>query len=151
MKLEAGQHGLLTPIQLEITPVELPLGSWGDQHLDWYSGRALYSTKFPVEKTSKPVEIDLGKVCYSAEIWVNGKLVGTRLWPPYRLDITEYLQPGINQLDIVAANLLANRMQWDIFDDAKANLIQRRWHHSTLLRDSWCFESGLIGPVRFLH
>ncbi|MBT7300252.1 MAG: hypothetical protein HN849_12100, partial [Victivallales bacterium] len=33
-------------------------------------------------------------------------------------------------------------------DDAKANSSQRKWHDANLLRDAWCFRSGLIGPVR---
>ena len=147
VELGEGQHGLLKPIRLELGPTPVTLGSWTGQHLDWYSGRALYSKEFVLEEPSGPVEIDLGKVCYCAEIWINGKLAGTRLWRPYRVDITDYVHAGTNRIDVVAANLLANRMRWDIFDDNKANLIARRWHYSTILRDGWSLESGLVGPV----
>jgi hypothetical protein len=60
----------------------------------------------------------------------------------------KHVRAGENRLVVVVANLLANRMHWDIFDDAKANSSQRKWHDANLLRDAWCFRSGLIGPVR---
>lgn len=125
-----------------------------DANLAWYSGRALYSTEFRMDdgycRDDVDLMLDLGKVCYNAEVWLNGEVVGTRIWPPYRLDIAGKVRPGKNRLSVVVANLLANRMFWDIFDDAKTNLTYRRWHDSNLRRDGWCFESGLIGPVRIL-
>ena len=149
--LGEGQHGLLRPVKVGCVPTEQPLGSWTNQNLDWYTGRALYSTDFALDATHVAddvrLQLNLGKVCYCAEIWVNGRLAATRIWPPYETDITEYVQVGVNRLDIVVANLIANRMVWDIFDDSKTNLINRRWHDSNIRRDAWCLESGLIGPV----
>jgi predicted transposase YbfD/YdcC len=55
---------------------------------------------------------------------------------------------GKNRVDIVVANLLANKMHWDIFDDVKAEETNRKWHDGNLLRDVWCFDSGLSGPVK---
>jgi hypothetical protein len=82
------------------------------------------------------------------KLWVNGKLAGTRIWPPYAVDISKHVKPGENRLDVVAANLLANRMSWDIFDDAKGEAVNRKWHDGNIRRDAWSLESGLLGPVR---
>jgi hypothetical protein len=149
-----GAHALLKPIRIQCAPVEQPLISWTEQNLDWYSGRCLYSTEFGLTEDHRRDDVrlvlDLGKVCYCAEIWLNGELVGSRVWPPYRLDITKHARTGRNRLDVIVANLLANRMHWDIFDDVKGTLLNRKWHDGNLLRDSWCFESGLLGPVRII-
>lgn len=150
--LSGDDRGLLSPIRVQCHPTLQRLGSWTDLHLAWYSGRALYATDFTLDDSVYNDEteliLDLGKVCYNAEVWVNDSLVDTRVWPPYRVNITDNVKKGRNRLVIVVANLLANRMRWDIFDDSKSNLIYRRWHDTVLLRDKWCFESGLIGPVR---
>ena len=147
----ANAKGLLTPPLVRCQHSQSPLGDWSANGLAWYSGRGLYETTFtvtPEQAASGRLELDLGEVAYCAEIWLNGKLVGTRVWPPYRLALGERVRPGENRLVVVVANLLANRMRWDIFDDAKANPSQRKWHDANLLRDSWCLRSGLIGPVR---
>ena len=39
-------------------------------------------------------------------------------------------------------------MRCDIFDDAKGDQGNRKWHDGNILRDAWCLESGLLGPVR---
>jgi hypothetical protein len=148
--LGEGNHGLMKPIRVRCRPVAQPLGSWTTYALDWYSGRSVYSADFTLNQipSNGKIEIDLGKVSYCAEIWINGKLVGTRVWPPYRMDITQYVTQGRNKVDIVVANLLANKMHWDIFDDVKAVETNRKWHDGNLLRDAWCFDSGLSGPVK---
>ena len=153
LKLNVGtsDRGLLEPIRVTCKAAKRPLGSWCDQGLNWYSGRALYSRAFTLDSQyltkDLALELDLGRVAHCAEIWVNGKLAGTRIWPPYRLDITPYARVGKNQVTVVVANLLANRMRWDIFDDVKGSLPNRKWHDEILRRDAWCFDSGLIGPV----
>ena len=146
-----GQHGLLKPLRVRCVPAEVPLASWTGHGLDWYSGKALYSRGFSLSESycqdDVRLELDLGRVGFCAEVWVNGQLAGTRVWPPYRLDITGLARPGENRVDVVVANLLANRMRWDIFDDVKGNLQSRKWHDDGILRDAWCLESGLMGPV----
>lgn len=151
---EPGHRGLIEPLRVRCRPAARPLGCWTRQGLDWYSGRVLYSREFdlPAEYARPDVRLslELGQVNYCAEIWLNGKLVGTRVWPPYALDVTGHVTAGQNRLDVVVANLLANRMRWDIFDEVKGVQLNRKWHDGNLRRDGWCFESGLLGPVRLV-
>ena len=70
--------------------------------------------------------------------------------PTPHLAPTKHAKPGDNRLAIVVANLLANQMHWDIFDDVKGELMNRKWHDGNIRRDAWCLQSGLIGPVRIL-
>lgn len=152
VEIAEGRNGLLEPVRVRCRPSQQEPGSWTEAHLDWYSGRAMYSTEFTLTEDhlqqGSRLRLELGKVLYCAEVWLNGKLIGTRVWPPYRVDITREARAGRNDLTVVVANLLANRMHWDIFDDVKGREWNRKWHDGNLLRDAWCFESGLMGPVR---
>jgi len=52
---------------------------------------------------------------------------------------------------VVVANLLANRMRWEIFDSAISNIYARWWHDGNILREPDKLRSGLFGPVRILQ
>ena len=52
--------------------------------------------------------IDLGSVYYAAEVKVNGKAAGMRLWGPYRFDVSGLLKPGVNTIEVRVANLINN-------------------------------------------
>jgi len=151
VELGPGDHGLIRPVRVKLRAAETSLGSWTDLNLEWYSGRAIYSRSFSLSRSCLEedirLELDLGRIAWFCEVWVNGRLAGTRIWPPYRLDITDYVKEGENRLQVVVANLLANRMRWDIFDDVKGTKWNRKWHDGNIMRDEWCLQSGLLGPV----
>ena len=46
----------------------------------------------------------------TAEIYINGTFVETVIKHPYRTDITGLLKKGENKIEIIAVNLLINRM-----------------------------------------
>ena len=48
--------------------------------------------------------LDLGEVHSAAEVWVNGKPCGMRLWGPYVFDVSHALRPGENQIRVRVAN-----------------------------------------------
>jgi hypothetical protein len=146
------EDGLRAPLVFHCSRQQVPLGDWGKLGLDWYSGRGVYSTEFtlPVDFSRKRLTLDLGVLCYTGEVWLNGQLAGTLAWPPYQLDITRSARAGVNRIVVVAANLLANRMRWDIFDAAVSLPVSRWWHDGNILRDSDKLTSGLLGPVRIL-
>jgi len=126
--------GITGPLQLRCVPYQTPLRSWTELGLAWFSGRCVYRTSFSLEKTAgHRIDVDLGDVRECAEVWMNGQPVGTRLWPPYRLDITEWVRPGQNELAVVVSNLLSNQFTWDVLGS--------RGVGKTL-------PSGLLGPVR---
>jgi hypothetical protein len=78
----------------------------------------------------------LGEVRECAEIFVNGKAVSVRIWPPYSADITQFLKTGNNDIRIVVSNLLANRFSWDILGTRGNGSIP---------------DSGLLGTVKILE
>jgi hypothetical protein len=58
-------------------------------------------------QTGRRTWLDLGRVRGTAEVWVNGRWVGSRVWSPYRFDITSCLQEGVNRIEIRVFNTLA--------------------------------------------
>ena len=83
-----------------------------------------------------------------AELSINGKSAGGILWkPPYKVDVTSVLIPGINHLEIRVTNLWPNRLIGDQQLNAKpyAWVDYRPFKASTPL-----LQSGLLGPVRVL-
>jgi hypothetical protein len=48
-----------------------------------------------------------------AEVSVNGKTAGILWKPPYRMDVTDLLKPGANQLEIKVTNEWNNRIAGD--------------------------------------
>ncbi|VVJ22254.1 Uncharacterised protein [Amycolatopsis camponoti] len=85
-----------------------PLGSWTDVDAG-YSGSAWYETEFDVPAVpGRRWTLDLGEVHEVAEVEVNGQAGGSRLWPPYRVDVTAALRPGRNRVRVRVTNTGAN-------------------------------------------
>ncbi|MEV6638739.1 glycosylhydrolase-like jelly roll fold domain-containing protein [Amycolatopsis sp. NPDC051371] len=85
-----------------------PLGSWTDVD-PAYSGSAWYETEFDVPAVpGRRWTLDLGEVHEVAEVEVNGTSTGSRLWPPYRTDVTAALRPGRNRVRVRVTNTGAN-------------------------------------------
>ncbi len=98
-------------LQFETGQSEYHLGSWTWTGLSSFSGEATYQRNFRLDPNleGKRIELDLGQVGVTAEVWVNEKRVGERVWAPYRLDVTEYLHAGENRLTIAVTNSDSNR------------------------------------------
>jgi hypothetical protein len=85
-----------------------PLGSWTDVDAA-YSGSAWYETEFDVPAvTGRRWTLDLGEVHEVAEVEVNGTAAGSRLWPPYRVDVSAALRSGRNRVRVRVTNTGAN-------------------------------------------
>ena len=69
-------------------------------------GTAVYerSIDLPAVKAGEKLMLDLGEVGLAAEVWLNGKKAGERVWRPFRFDITRQARPGANRLRIRVAN-----------------------------------------------
>ena len=65
------------------------------------------------QSVNKRLYLDLGDVQVMAKVLMNKKELGI-LWKlPYRIDITDAVQPGDNQLEIEIVNLWPNRQIGD--------------------------------------
>jgi len=108
-----GGDSLAGPAVLECQPGLIALGDWSAQGLAAYSGAAWYrhSVELNEAELRGRLLLDLGEVRVTAEVWWNGKPVGTRLAPPWTFDLTAGAQAGANRLEIKVANTLANHYE----------------------------------------
>jgi len=114
----------------------MPLGDWSRFGiLHNYSGGVRYRKTFTLTaaEVAGPVEIDLGRVSATAEVWINGKKAGVRVAPPWTLDVSGLLKAGANEVEVLVYNTLSNHYQ----------TIPSVYRGDPV--------SGLFGPVRFLN
>ncbi len=96
------------PITYDLTEGTIRLGPWAQQGLASYAGAVRYRTAFTLDRWwGNRLELDLGRVRGTAEVWLNGQMVGTRIGSPYRFDLTPAITSGENQLEVVVCNTLA--------------------------------------------
>jgi len=129
------------------------LESWTDRSepgIRFYSGTAVYRKKFqaPASAQTNSIRIDLGNVRELAEVKVNGQSCGITWTPPFQVDITRALKPGVNELEIEVVNFWPNR----IIGDQSLPAAERftRTNIRQLTAESPLMPSGLMGPVRLL-
>ena len=134
--------------------VEFPkLISWTDSAktgVKYFSGTATYHNKFIVQKDwfkqNARVMLDLGAVREIAEVTINGKPVGGILWkPPFVINVTDALKPGVNELSVQVTNLWPNRMIGDLQPGVTKTYTWTDFRPFKV--DSPLLESGLLGPV----
>ncbi len=145
-----GQDGLQKPVKIALKPFKTNLTDWRLFGIPWFSGRCMYVNTFRADLKEQKYTLDLGKVNFYAEIWVNRKLAAVKIWPPYRMDITEFLQEGENEITIVAANQAGNARRHMLVDEGMALGWNRYWNEDNMDRDSQNYVSGLLGPVRLI-
>jgi len=134
------------------------LGSWtaqDDPETKRFAGSAHYTIEF--DKPAGDANdwlLDLGKVCDSARVKLNGHEVAALWCAPFKIAVGKWLQPGKNILEVEVTNIAANRIRdmdirkvnWKYFYDANlASLTQKGGLDASVwpVRDS-----GLLGPVR---
>ncbi|MBP8260610.1 MAG: glycoside hydrolase [Verrucomicrobia bacterium] len=137
------------------------LASWTDRPepgIRYYSGTATYERSFdlpagsasPGDRSSPPRwYLDLGSVRELAEVRLNGRPLGIVWAPPFRVDLTDALQPAGNRLEIDVVNFWPNRIIGDQLVPAGQRLT--RTNIRKLTRDTPLMPSGLLGPVRLLR
>jgi hypothetical protein len=108
------------PVNYRLTaPVDFLSGTtpflaavWARTALRFYSGSARYERQVTLPPSyfgeNKRIILDCGKVGVVADAWVNNMFVGTKIWEPYRFDITSFARPGTNDLSIVVTNTMSN-------------------------------------------
>ncbi len=156
--------------------------SWTeDSHpgVRYFSGTATYRNAFWVPpgflSKNRRAYLDLGAVDVIADVTLNGEGGGILWKPPFRVDVTRLLKPGLNRLEIKVTNLWPNRRigddqlppDCDWLDSAPGatgsplrkwpewlkqdkpsptgRLTFATWKFWT--KDSPLLESGLLGPV----
>ncbi len=164
--------------------IELPeLMSWHrhpDAGVKFFSGTATYTRSLDVPAdfvaSDKRVVLDLGRVAVMASVRLNGHDLGILWKEPYRIDVTDAVHAGANELEVQVTNLWPNRLIGDEHLPTENDYATGTGHGILRLPDwymqgepkppggrvtfaTWkffsadepLFESGLLGPVRLLN
>jgi hypothetical protein len=131
------------------------LTSWSensDAGIKYFSGTGTYSKTIDAPsqwfKTGAQLWLDLGEVNDLAEVIVNGKNLGVFWYPPYRVEVTDALKPGQNEVKIGVTNTWVNRL----IGDQQPGALQYTFGPSTTYQpDSPLLPAGLLGPVRIFQ
>ena len=161
--------------------------SWtehSDAGVKYFSGTATYRRKLEVPARllgkHRALYLDLGRVSVIAEVRMNDRDLGILWKPPFRVEVTDLLHAGVNELEVRVVNLWPNRLIGDehLPNDCEwaapamsytgwGEVIQR-WPQWLLenkpsptgrvafttwkhwTKDDPLLESGLLGPVRIL-
>lgn len=116
----------MTPPGAFASGIEKPLEDWKSWGLEKFSGLLDYEKTVRLGRVDPMIMLDLGKVRHAAEVWINGRRCGERLWAPHVFSIGGALRPGDNKIRIRVANLVNNSY-------------------------GEIAESGLLGPVRLVR
>ena len=140
------------------------LNSWTEhsEELKSFSGTASYNTSF--EKPGFEADaymLTLGKVCESANVYLNGEKLAVLVGPEFNVVIESDKLQDTNTLEIKVTNLMANR----IIDMDKRGVNYKKFYNINLAphekknmdenglfnaKDWEPLESGLIGPVKLI-
>ncbi|MBI2434394.1 MAG: hypothetical protein HYV26_16170, partial [Candidatus Hydrogenedentes bacterium] len=121
-----------TPITFAMGEGMIPVGSWDELGLPHYSGGLVYKADLSLDKALPYALLDLGHVRGTAEVKVNGKACGVRLWHPYQFDLSQALQTGNNTIEIRVFNTLGPHF-------AEGHPSQHVYKNHT--------KSGIFGPI----
>ena len=145
---------------------DLPKGCRMERLISWtklddskakcFAGTARYMIEFdkPTQKADDWI-LDLGRVCESARVSLNGRMLGTLWCEPFQCRVDKYLRSGKNVLEIEVTNLAANRIRdldqrkvnWKYFYDI--NIVDQ--NYKPFDASGWPLrDSGLLGPVRLI-
>lgn len=130
------------------------LQSWttfADPRTQAFAGTAVYETTFDAPNSGGTYELDLGRVCQSARVTLNGTPLGTLITPPFRV-IASGLKPTGNTLSVEVTSVAANRIR----DLDRRGVKWRTFHDINLVNidykpfdaSNWPIaDCGLLGPV----
>ena len=129
-----GGAAIPEPVVFECGKGRLALGDLQENpSLRTYSGGMWYRKVLDLtaeQAASRKIVLDLGQVVASAEIHLNGQLVGSKVASPWKFDVTGLLKAGPNRIEVLVYNTLGNH------------------YLSTLSKYVGRTNSGLIGPVK---
>jgi hypothetical protein len=113
-----------------------------NEQLKFSSAEGIYTSTFQWQQSnsSRHFFLDLGKVCFTAEVYINGKLIGKRIYSPYLFDVSTFLKEGVNEIKIQVTPGQLN----SFIGNAKNGDGRYRQFKG---KEDQVMSAGLIGPV----
>jgi len=85
------------------------LGSWKSMGYPFYAQKVAYSENFEVTKADSQFKVKLNKwKGIIAEVFVNQKKAGIIAYPPYELNISQFINDGKNEVSVKVVGSLKN-------------------------------------------
>ncbi len=119
------------------------LPDWRDlDALRYSSSPGVYTAEADLlpSAAGETVHLVAGWVHGAAEVRVNGSVIGTLLAPPFSLDVTRHIVPGVNTVEITVIPALRNRLH----GYARAGDERYRQYNG---EDDKLLPGGIHGPV----
>jgi hypothetical protein len=144
VKFDSAQH---VPAVLDFPSLQ----SWtlrSEENIQYYSGKATYSTTFNVSdfKNDERYFLTLGAIedVGIARVRLNNKEIGITWTPPFRMEISSLLQKKDNKLEVDVINSWRNRLVGD-----RELPAQKRFTRTNItIKPEWqLLDAGLLGPV----
>ena len=133
-----------------VLPKLISLTENSDPGIKYFSGTVSYRNSFTIKKieNGSRILLDLGEVKNLAEISVNGQNQGIVWKTPFKLDITDAVKKGANELEVKVTNLWVNRL----IGDAQPGVTNKITFTTMPFyqANSPLLPSGLLGPVKIL-
>ena len=109
------------------------------------SEEGIYKSFFQIDEIDPHATylIDLGKVYFTAEVMINDKPVGLRIYAPYSMDITDFLKKGKNSIDI---KVTPGQLNGFIGEAAQGNKLYNAYKG----KQNDLMSAGLVGSVFIL-
>ena len=122
------------------------LFDWRDNARFKYSSEeGVYKSSFVIDNLNRGASyfIDLGKVCFTAEVMINEKLAGHRIFSPFSLNITNFIKSGKNSIEV---RVTPSQLNYFIGEAAHGNKVYNAYKG----KQNDLMSEGLFGPVRVL-
>ena len=115
-----------------------------------FSGTATYTTVANLKKASKDqrMYICFDKIAAMGKVFINGKYAGGVWTTPYRLDVTDFIKDGENDIKIEVVNTWVNRIIGDLKsprEDQQVYCFINPYNPGSQLP-----QSSILGPVTFV-
>lgn len=107
LELESEEYRIVGPGE------RLEVGSWTDQGYPFFSGTGVYETEVDLSEDYLDGRLFLEVHCGEdvLEVSINGRKGMVVPWHPFRLDITDEVEPGNNTITLRVTNTLINILE----------------------------------------
>lgn len=116
-----------------------------NEDVKYFSGTINYTSKFDITDTKARTVVDFNKVECMAKVYVNGEYAGGTWCEPFKVDITDHITKGENQIRVEVVNKWVNRIVGDMrlpADERKISLTANPYTATSAIP-----ASGIIGDV----
>ena len=144
----AFESAFKTPAPVRMTELD-NLSTNANDSIRYFSGTATYTTTVNLDRAGRGEHMFMAfdNVGTMAKVYINGKYAGGVWTTPYKLDVTDFVKDGRNDVRVEVVNTWVNRIVGDMNLPENQRDIYLYVNH--LNADTPLPPSGIIGKVKF--